>query len=218
MTPEDKNRATAAAILPLVGGAANISTIAHCMTRLRLGLHDRSLADDDALKALPAVLGVVDDDTYQIALGPGTVARVTPELQQLVDQDRASAAPAAHTPASEELASRGEAIDTASPSSRISPLLRPTLDPKIVSRISVRPEPSRPAMPRISPWCTSKLTPWSTVCQPLRVDTSKDRSRTERMTRPPPRRDSRTAPRLSLPTIAVMILSCVSAVMGSVRT
>jgi hypothetical protein len=58
------------------------------------------------------------------------------------------------------------------------------LDPKIVSRISVRPEPSRPAMPRISPWCTSKLTPWSTVCQPLRVDTSKDRSRTERMTRP----------------------------------
>ncbi|HEY9440603.1 MAG TPA: PTS transporter subunit EIIC, partial [Streptomyces sp.] len=110
MTPEDKNRATAAAILPLVGGAANISTIAHCMTRLRLGLHDRSLADDDALKALPAVLGVVDDDTYQIVLGPGTVARVTPELQQLVEQHRTSAAPTAHTSDSESLASRGAAI------------------------------------------------------------------------------------------------------------
>ncbi|MFI2348629.1 PTS transporter subunit EIIC [Streptomyces sp. NPDC019443] len=80
----DKNSATAAAILPLVGGAGNISSVAHCMTRLRLGLHDRSLVQDEALKALPAVMGVVDDDTYQIVLGPGTVARVTPEFEALV--------------------------------------------------------------------------------------------------------------------------------------
>ncbi|NEE36372.1 PTS transporter subunit EIIB, partial [Streptomyces sp. SID7982] len=45
MATEDKNRATAAAILPLVGGAANVASIAHCMTRLRLGLHDRTLVD-----------------------------------------------------------------------------------------------------------------------------------------------------------------------------
>ncbi|MDQ0942568.1 PTS transporter subunit EIIC [Streptomyces sp. V1I1] len=80
----DKNSAIAAAILPLVGGAGNISSVAHCMTRLRLGLHDRSLVQDEALKALPAVMGVVDDDTYQIVLGPGTVARVTPEFEALV--------------------------------------------------------------------------------------------------------------------------------------
>ena len=54
-----------------MGGAANITSVAHCMTRLRLGLEDRSLVRDDALKALPAVLGVVEDDTYQIVLGPG---------------------------------------------------------------------------------------------------------------------------------------------------
>ena len=36
--PTHKNRATAAAILPLVGGAANVTSVAHCMTRLRLGL------------------------------------------------------------------------------------------------------------------------------------------------------------------------------------
>ncbi|MFJ9621039.1 PTS transporter subunit EIIC [Streptomyces sp. NPDC101181] len=96
MATEDKNRATAAAILPLVGGAANVSTIAHCMTRLRLGLHDRSLVDDEALKALPAVMGVVEDDTYQIVLGPGTVARVTPEFERLVEEGREAApAPAA---------------------------------------------------------------------------------------------------------------------------
>lgn len=91
MATEDKNRATAAAILPLVGGAANVGSIAHCMTRLRLGLHDRSLVDDEALKAVPAVMGVVEDDTYQIVLGPGTVARVTPEFERLVEEGRAAA-------------------------------------------------------------------------------------------------------------------------------
>ncbi|MCX5141945.1 MULTISPECIES: PTS transporter subunit EIIC [unclassified Streptomyces] len=113
MATEDKNRATAAAILPLVGGAANVSSIAHCMTRLRLGLHDRSLVQDEALKAVPAVMGVVEDDTYQIVLGPGTVARVTPEFEKLVEEGKAAAPAAAPAPASaapltaEELAAQG---------------------------------------------------------------------------------------------------------------
>ncbi|NEB40710.1 PTS transporter subunit EIIC [Streptomyces sp. SID14515] len=115
MATEDKNRATAAAILPLVGGAANVASIAHCMTRLRLGLHDRSLVDDEALKALPAVMGVVEDDTYQIVLGPGTVARVTPEFEQLVEEAREAAPEPAPEPApgavsAEELAAQGAAI------------------------------------------------------------------------------------------------------------
>ncbi|MCX5387886.1 PTS transporter subunit EIIC [Streptomyces sp. NBC_00083] len=83
--PQPENHAIAAALLPLVGGAGNIDSIAHCMTRLRLGLKDRALVDDEALRALPAVLGVVEDDTYQIVLGPGTVARVTGELRTLTD-------------------------------------------------------------------------------------------------------------------------------------
>ncbi|GGZ10505.1 PTS alpha-glucoside transporter subunit IIA [Streptomyces nitrosporeus] len=110
MATEDKNRATAAALLPLVGGAANVGSIAHCMTRLRLGLHDRSLVDDEALKALPAVMGVVEDDTYQIVLGPGAVARVTPEFERLVEEERAAAPADATAPTSEELADRGAAI------------------------------------------------------------------------------------------------------------
>ncbi|PCG81763.1 PTS alpha-glucoside transporter subunit IIA [Streptomyces sp. WZ.A104] len=113
MATEDKNRATAAAILPLVGGAANVSSIAHCMTRLRLGLHDRSLVDDEALRALPAVMGVVEDDSYQIVLGPGTVARVTPEFERLVEEARAAApepAPAPAAVSAEELAAQGAAI------------------------------------------------------------------------------------------------------------
>lgn len=116
MATEDKNRATAAAILPLVGGAANVSSIAHCMTRLRLGLHDRSLVDDEALKAVPAVMGVVEDDTYQIVLGPGTVARVTPEFEQLVEEGRAAApdpGEAAPSVSAEELAAQGAAMKAA---------------------------------------------------------------------------------------------------------
>ncbi|MFJ3963050.1 PTS transporter subunit EIIC [Streptomyces sp. NPDC090036] len=117
MSP-DKNRATAAAILPLVGGPDNILSIAHCMTRLRISLRDRSLVQDEALRALPAVLGVVEDDTYQIVLGPGAVARVTPEFEALVEEGR-SAAPTATATATattitaDALADRGAALKEA---------------------------------------------------------------------------------------------------------
>ncbi|MER5753018.1 PTS transporter subunit EIIC [Streptomyces sp. NPDC002088] len=85
---------TAAAILPLVGGPANVTSVAHCMTRLRLGLADPSLVDEEALRALralPGVLGVVADDTYQIVLGPGAVVRVTAEFEALVAETGAEA-------------------------------------------------------------------------------------------------------------------------------
>ncbi|MEU6314688.1 PTS transporter subunit EIIC [Streptomyces sp. NPDC047014] len=94
MSP-DKNRATAAAILPLVGGPDNIRSVTHCMTRLRLSLRDRSLVQDEPLRALPAVLGVVEDgESYQIVLGPGTVARVTPEFESLLAQSQPAPPPA----------------------------------------------------------------------------------------------------------------------------
>ncbi|MGW2818874.1 PTS transporter subunit EIIC [Streptomyces sp. NPDC001415] len=108
MAPENKNRATAAAILPLVGGARNVDSIAHCMTRLRLGLKDRTLVQDEELKALPAVLGVVEDDTYQIVLGPGTVARVAPEFEALMTEPDHQLPPTA-----EELADRGAELKAA---------------------------------------------------------------------------------------------------------
>ncbi len=112
--PADKNRATAAAILPLVGGPANVTSIAHCMTRLRISLRDRSLVQDEALRALPAVLGVVEDETYQIVLGPGAVARVTPEFEALVEEGRSAAPPAAaHPVTADELAAQGAALKEA---------------------------------------------------------------------------------------------------------
>ncbi|MEV6617591.1 PTS transporter subunit EIIC [Streptomyces sp. NPDC051051] len=92
------DRATAAALLPLVGGPANVTSVAHCMTRLRLGLADPSRADEEALRAVPGVLGlVVDGGAYQVVLGPGVVGRVTAAFEELVGRPTVAA----------ELAARG---------------------------------------------------------------------------------------------------------------
>ena len=64
---------TAEHLLEHLGGAANITSMTHCATRLRLQLADRSLADHAALDAEPAVLGVVPQgqDGLQIVMGGG---------------------------------------------------------------------------------------------------------------------------------------------------
>ncbi|MEU7058963.1 PTS transporter subunit EIIC [Streptomyces sp. NPDC046197] len=86
---------TAAAILLQVGGPANVTSVAHCMTRLRLGLADPSLANEEALRALPQVLGVVTTgDTYQLVLGPGLVVSVTAQFETLLKRGRAAQAAA----------------------------------------------------------------------------------------------------------------------------
>lgn len=69
--------ALAHAILGAVGGAANVERHFHCMTRLRIVLVDASRADLAALKAVPAVLGVVAGNPLQIVIGPGAVAQAS---------------------------------------------------------------------------------------------------------------------------------------------
>ncbi|MGW2648639.1 PTS transporter subunit EIIC [Streptomyces sp. NPDC001393] len=72
---------TANAVLHRVGGPANVVSVAHCMTRLRLTLADPAAVDEEGLRALPGVLGVVSDGpTRQIVLGPGVVDEVTAEV------------------------------------------------------------------------------------------------------------------------------------------
>lgn len=111
-TPKDSAPDLAAAILPLVGGPANVTSVAHCMTRLRLTLTDPSRADEPALRALPGVLGVVTaDHTWQVVLGPGAVTRVTTAFRQLTETEGSAAAQAAEPPveptAAGRLATRG---------------------------------------------------------------------------------------------------------------
>ncbi|MBD7957383.1 PTS glucose transporter subunit IIA [Microbacterium sp. Sa4CUA7] len=60
----------AAAIIAGVGGAENIASAYHCITRLRFTLHDNSKADAAALTAVPAVMGVNDTGgQYQVVIG-----------------------------------------------------------------------------------------------------------------------------------------------------
>lgn len=44
------NERIAAEVLDAVGGKDNITSIAHCMTRLRINLKDESVPDDDRIK------------------------------------------------------------------------------------------------------------------------------------------------------------------------
>lgn len=63
-------------ILELVGGKGNVVSAANCMTRLRIQLRDNSKAQIAALKATQGVLGVVEDATLQVILGPGKAKKV----------------------------------------------------------------------------------------------------------------------------------------------
>lgn len=57
-------------LIELVGGKDNIKAVAHCVTRLRLTLEDRSLAKTEEIKNLDGVIDVVYNEVaYQIIVG-----------------------------------------------------------------------------------------------------------------------------------------------------
>lgn len=57
-------------ILDLVGGKENITGVTNCLTRLRFTLKDESKANDEAIKALNGVSGVVKNaGQYQVVIG-----------------------------------------------------------------------------------------------------------------------------------------------------
>ncbi|WP_088043449.1 PTS transporter subunit EIIC [Bacillus sp. EAC] len=65
-----------------IGGIENIKSIAHCMTRLRLSLKDDRKVNIPVLKKVSGVMGVIEDDTLQIVVGPGTVNKVADEMSK----------------------------------------------------------------------------------------------------------------------------------------
>ncbi|MGN0293578.1 MAG: PTS glucose transporter subunit IIA [Lachnospiraceae bacterium] len=68
----DKN--IAKQIIDAVGGADNVITLGHCMTRLRFTLKDESKANDDAAKKIKIVKGLSKSaGQYQLILGTGVV-------------------------------------------------------------------------------------------------------------------------------------------------
>lgn len=74
------NKMLAQKILQHLGGADNIASYTHCMTRLRVKPKNESLINKEALKETEGVIGVVEEETLQIILGPGKVAKVSDEF------------------------------------------------------------------------------------------------------------------------------------------
>ncbi|ULT58229.1 beta-glucoside-specific PTS transporter subunit IIABC [Neobacillus drentensis] len=80
----------AATILEKVGGKENISSVGHCVTRLRFNLKDSTKADTQTLKNMKGVVGVVDQGgQYQVVIG-NNVQNVYKELVALGDFDDSS--------------------------------------------------------------------------------------------------------------------------------
>lgn len=74
---------TAKKILDKVGGEKNIVSVTHCMTRLRFILKDESMVNDDQVKAIKGVAGVMKKaGQYQIIIG-NDVAKCYQELLKL---------------------------------------------------------------------------------------------------------------------------------------
>ena len=59
MTNEELVRAA----LEKVGGKSNVLTATNCMTRLRVRVKDDAKIDDEGLKAIEGVMGIVHDRT-----------------------------------------------------------------------------------------------------------------------------------------------------------
>ena len=65
-------KATAKAILPLIGGAENIISAAHCATRLRLVIADNSKVQKEKVEEVDGVKGVFEaSGQLQIIIGTG---------------------------------------------------------------------------------------------------------------------------------------------------
>ncbi|MEH7440708.1 PTS transporter subunit EIIC [Bacillus sp. JJ1122] len=81
-------------ILEQLGGSDNVADVASCMTRLRVKPANYSKVNVAGIKKIDGVLGVVEEETLQIILGPGIVTKVANEVSEitgksasLVDED-----------------------------------------------------------------------------------------------------------------------------------
>ena len=63
-----------------LGGAENVASVTHCMTRLRFSLKDESLSNDEKLEDISSIISVVHaGGQVQLVIGP-TVDKVYDEV------------------------------------------------------------------------------------------------------------------------------------------
>ncbi|CAM3370154.1 PTS system EIIBC component [Klebsiella spallanzanii] len=83
------------AIVKHCGGLSNLLHVTNCMTRVRMTIGEQSQVDIAALKSIEGVLGVVEDDTLQVIVGPGKSSKVANVINDLL-----KGLPASDTPLS----------------------------------------------------------------------------------------------------------------------
>ena len=70
-------------VVAAVGGKENIVSVTNCMTRLRFVLKDDSIPNEDEVKAINGVKGVMNQGgQYQIIIGTN-VSNVTPKVREI---------------------------------------------------------------------------------------------------------------------------------------
>ena len=70
MGKNEKNQKIAEDVLKEIGGKANVINVTHCMTRLRFNLKDESIPNQEEVKKIPGVIGVVKSGgQFQIIIG-----------------------------------------------------------------------------------------------------------------------------------------------------
>ncbi|AIQ60840.1 PTS transporter subunit EIIC [Paenibacillus borealis] len=87
MAQNEKIEKTASEVLKAVGGTNNITTVTHCMTRLRFNLKDESVPNAEEIKRIPGVLGTVNaGGQFQVVIGQ-TVDQVYKSLNSIAGLD-----------------------------------------------------------------------------------------------------------------------------------
>ena len=77
-------------IIEKVGGASNVSAVAHCMTRLRFNLKDESKVNLETVKAIDGVVGAVNKGgQFQVIIGTH-VSKVFEAIQAVGNFDQSS--------------------------------------------------------------------------------------------------------------------------------
>ncbi|KRL32529.1 PTS transporter subunit EIIB [Liquorilactobacillus uvarum] len=77
---KDEFKAMGVEILKKIGGKENVASVTHCMTRLRFNLKDMSFPNDNEVKKIKGVLGVMRaGGQYQVVIGQ-TVNEVYDEV------------------------------------------------------------------------------------------------------------------------------------------
>lgn len=78
-----KEQQLAERIIAAVGGIDNIDSVMNCMTRVRIKVLDENKVDDQELRHIDGVMGVIHDERIQVVVGPGTVNKVANHMAEL---------------------------------------------------------------------------------------------------------------------------------------